>query len=493
MKRIYIVGKSQFSNEEESLYKKNSLSEFDTFIAKQKAELVYISVEEIERIQCEDEVIIFKNIPLLEAVNHANRNTLSRSYRGIYIDAENVEGFNKLTKTYRDASYIPFDFIVYGSNYIEIKSIVSIELPKYRFKSEAQDMEITDYSSTTLWKIKSRVIAKNTIKCVIIHPNNIHGWNTRQVVKDAQYYIHKINEIIMKLKDVELSLMIDSSRYISIPEMAIFNKLNIKPKLVNPMGIEETLCSCDLILFIPSAYKCHLSYGYIMNRLASKYKCEILTIAEEINRNEVRQENTKLSLMDETKQVVEWVKEKVSIKRETELKILALEGKLEHNKRHENQLAIFISNEINKESRPLDRIAKRENLILVDWLMRRVPQNDIWIMSDQMDFLSISRRLYEKIKQFSMCEKIQKNRLDEDSLLIEIEKLSEKALESLRRVVSLREGLSNLNRDKANNIEKLLYDNNREVIKDVLKEICPNYCMIADVEEFLIDKTMWLS
>ena len=492
MKKIYIVCRNHLNNEEESLYKKNSLSEFDKFTTSQKAEVISICIQDIERIEYEEEVVIFRDIPLLEAKYQANREKLSPCYKGIYIDAENIEGFRKLTKTLRDSSYIPFDFIVYGSSYIEIKSICSIEIPKYKFDSEGTEMEFINYDSNALWKIKSRRMATETIKCVIIHPNNIHGWNTRQVVKDMQHYVHKINEIILKLKNIELSLMIDSSRYLSIPEMVIFNKLNIRPKLVNPIGVEEALYSSDLILFIPSAYRYHSNYRHLMNRMASEYKCKVLAMSQEVNKSEKRK-GKEPELISGEKQVVEWVKENISTKKEGENKIFTLDDRLDDRRRYKDQLDIFISNEINKESSPLDRIAGEEHMIVVDWLMRPAPQNDIWIISGQMDFLSISKKLYENVKQYSMCKKIQKRTSNEESLEIDMKELSKESLEALRKIISFRESLASSNTDKANNIEKLLYETNRYVIKDVLIEICPNYCMVADVNEFLIDKTIWWS
>ena len=92
-----------------------------------------------------------------------------------------------------------------------------------------------------------------------------------------------------------------------------------------------------------------------------------------------------------------------------------------------------------------------------------------------------------------MCERIQKRTSNEKSLEIDMKELSKESLEALRKIISFRESLASSNTDKANNIEKLLYETNRYVIKDVLIEICPNYCMVADVNEFLIDKTIWWS
>jgi len=493
MRKIYVVGKNQFNNEEESLYKKYSLSEFDSFIAKQKAEVECISVQSLERIESKEGVIIFRDVPLLEAEYQASKNKLSQCYKGVYIDAENIEGFRKFTKAFRNASYIPFDFIIYSSNNIKIGSICSIEIPKYEIISERTTKEMSDYNSTTLWKFKSRTRAKETSRCIIIHPNNLHGWNTRQVVKDTQYCVHMLNEIVSKLKNVELSLMIDSSRYISIPEMSVFNKLYIAPKLINPIDIEETLYSSDLILFVPSAYKCHSNYKHIMDKLGSEYKCEVITLSQGINKNKEVQENTKTKLLEKKNEVVEWVKQEVSTKIKEEYEIRKLYGRLECRRQYEGQIAIFISNEINNESRSIDGITRRENFMVVDWLMREVPQNDIWIISGQVDFLSISKRLYERIKQFSICEEIQENKSYDGSFVIKLGKLSEKALKILKKVISLRESLSNYNTNKASNIEKLLYETNRYVIKDILIEICPSYCMIADANDFLIDKTIWWS
>ena len=85
MRKIYVVGKSQFNNEEESLYKKYSLSEFDSFIAKQKAEVECISVQSLERIESKEGVIIFRDVPLLEAEYQASKNKLSQCYKGVYI------------------------------------------------------------------------------------------------------------------------------------------------------------------------------------------------------------------------------------------------------------------------------------------------------------------------------------------------------------------------------------------------------------------------
>ena len=94
-------------------------------------------------------------------------------------------------------------------------------------------------------------------------------------------------------------------------------------------------------------------------------------------------------LINGEKQIVEWVKENIATKKEGENKIFTLDDMLDDRGRYKDQLDIFISNEMNKESSALDRIAGEEHMIVVDWLMRPAPQNDIWIISGQMDFLSI--------------------------------------------------------------------------------------------------------
>ena len=494
MKKIHVVRRDQFDEKRISLYKRHSLSSLKEYIDCKAGEITYISTQSFKNISWGEDTIIFEDIALLEADILARSYSCDKATKGIYIDAENIDDFKVFCRFFRNKECIPFDFIVYGIDLVEINSLDSIQLPKYTFTSRKAEIDVMSNDAKAMWKVASNLEPEETIKVVLIHPNNLHRWNTRQAVKDAHNYIHELNDILLKFENTSLSIMIDSSRYISITEMTVFNRLVVPPDLVNPReDIDDTLYSSNLIVFIPSAYKCKSDYEYVLGKIAHEYGCQVISLSNGKHRKDLELKNEgkqdKCIQDNSRKKEVASEEEIWTLNQYVNSDYMPEEGDTVRS-RNENDLTLIITNIFSIENEKLNQISEKKNVVIVDWLMRSIPLADIWLDSRNPKSLCISHKFWEQRTGLSENRKTGGYRKNETYISLETKDLSIDTVILLKRLHSLREALANSNTNKATNLERLICRTSHNMLKIILSEIVPDYCIISDFEECLINEAI---